>query len=412
MLRLIVYSLLLLLSLTVQTKSSQQSELSEFHVGYQWNFIDYAWKSDLDKNYYRRFAKYIPNNIVITGIASHKQQLFVTLPRLKHGVPATLATIPAPNGTTQNNILLKPFPSWEMNRLHDCEALQNVQSCQLDLNGVLWVIDGGRTATFESRPTTICPPKLILFDLNDNHKIVRKYIFPDSIASHKNNILNDLVIDGNFAYITDTSSSHPGLIVYSFTENFAWKFRDNASMEFDPDAVYITINNTTVHNPTNIDSLALVPHNPPYVLYAPLSSFFLYNISTTILQNSGLADSAEISDFVTVAGRKKSQSDGLISDEYGKLYFGLLGLSEIDVWDTRDVGKQLADAPVLYQNLETLQWPDSFAIDTKGNLFVTTNRLQNFLSNKVELSEINYRILFKNIRARSYLYGLDQTQIL
>ena len=70
----------------------------------------------------------------------------------------------------------RAFPSWEMNKLGDCAALQFVQGFEVDPTvgaGVLWLADIGREIGKASR----CGPKLVLIDISTERVIqVRKGI--------------------------------------------------------------------------------------------------------------------------------------------------------------------------------------------------------------------------------------------
>lgn len=56
-----------------------------------------------------------------------------------------LLNILGDNGRTDPEI--EPFPSWEMNEIGNCSALQFVQGIAVDTDGIMWVIDSGRIDT-------------------------------------------------------------------------------------------------------------------------------------------------------------------------------------------------------------------------------------------------------------------------
>lgn len=183
----------------------------KFKVIREWNYINFTWP-DVDA-YNNAVSKglYIPENNIIAGLKHFGEHFYVTLPRMKNGVPATLTQISS--GIVRDTApALTPFPSWEMNVLGDCNALQNVQNVEIDTKGQIWIIDSGRTETLGLNPVGRCPPKLIIFDITRNMTNTA-YTFPDNVASFNSNFLYDIVVDdtdGGYAYITDNSAKDPG----------------------------------------------------------------------------------------------------------------------------------------------------------------------------------------------------------
>lgn len=60
---------------------------------YEWKSIDFNYKSAAERQEAINNQMFIPSNVIPVGIDVHEKRLFVSLPRLKHGVPASLATI-------------------------------------------------------------------------------------------------------------------------------------------------------------------------------------------------------------------------------------------------------------------------------------------------------------------------------
>jgi len=147
-------------------KGRDSSEV--FAVIYEWNKLDFLWPDDSYKARVLDSSQFIPENTTISGVKVWGDRLYVTLPRWRRGVPATLASVPIPKPGNYHNPSpkLEPFPSWEMQQVGNCSALQNVQNIEIDpTNGYMWVIDSGRTDTLSQRPENRCPPKIVVFDL-------------------------------------------------------------------------------------------------------------------------------------------------------------------------------------------------------------------------------------------------------
>lgn len=88
----------------------------------------------------------------------------------------------------------------------------------------------------------------------------------------------------------------------------------------------------------------------------------------------------------------------------GVLYFGLLADDVIAMWDTKNTSSFTVGQRIISRDHYYTQWPDSFAFDNDGNLWCVTNRLQNFLNNRVNIDTPNYRLLRIHLGVRSYQY--------
>ena len=66
---------------------------------------------------------------------------------MQPGSPATLGYIVAPADKGRTDPEVEPFPSWQMNQIGNCSALQFVQGIAIDARGILWAVDSGRVNT-------------------------------------------------------------------------------------------------------------------------------------------------------------------------------------------------------------------------------------------------------------------------
>lgn len=392
--------------------------ITQFRVIKEWNYINYTWL-----NYETQFGAlkrgdYIPQNNLMGGINFYDGFYYLAIPRMKTGVPVTLARINSANPRPAP--LLEPYPSWELNEQGNCTSLQNVQNIAADAQGRLWIIDGGKTETLTRIPNTTCSPKIMIYDIKES-KIVLSYTFPSEVANKSVSFLYDLVIDdsdGGYAYITDNSKLDPGLIVYSLSQNKSWKIRSPKTMRADLAAVEFKINNETIRTPINIAGIALGPktnvneqnitlNEDRDVFFCPISSFHLYSVSASYLKNENYSSSENdnFTQYVRDIGVKTSQTDGMKMDNKGILYYGLLSKASIVRWDSTtpfSTGQQ-----VIAEDVNYIQWPNSFAFDDGGNVLVLTNRLEKYVQNKMSLDEPNFRILMAYVNGKSYVYDDD-----
>ncbi|XP_052127208.1 protein yellow-like, partial [Frankliniella occidentalis] len=137
-----------------------------FRAVYEWFKIDYAWPDENLKAAALRASQYIPENNALGGIKVWRDRMFLSVPRMKEGVPSTLNSVPAQPRGGSNSPRLDPFPSWEWQELGNCSALQNVHGFEIDSEGRMWVLDSGRVNVKGRTQENRCPPKLVIFDLN------------------------------------------------------------------------------------------------------------------------------------------------------------------------------------------------------------------------------------------------------
>lgn len=399
---------LFFLLLISQSQSQQDISDGKFHEIRKWRYLNYTWNSPDQYMVATSVGQYIPDNVVMSGIGHYKGYFYIAVPRMRDGVPATLTRIPnESNGSFAP--LLEPYPSWEFNALHDCRALQNVQNIEIDALGRLWIIDGGRSATLTRIPTIKCAPKLVIYDIDQNVTI-KSFQFPEAIASRETSYLYDIVVDGEFAYITDNSGRDPGIIVYSNKEDKAWKIRHNDSMRAHEEAKQFIVDGRPVSTMINIAGIALgSPKINPVsnklerrVYYSPLSSYHLFSISSLDLQeeNHGVGD-AQFQGKIIDYGVKESQTDGMIMDDKDTLYYGLLGVSGIAKWNTSE--PFATSQKLIARDPTYVQWPNAFTFD-RGMLITLTDRLQKFIYNEMSLDEDNFRLLAARVNASSYVH--------
>lgn len=391
---------------TIKPQLEERTLPHKFEVEYQWNYVNFTWPSYAAYRNAINRKVYIPENNALVGIKFYKDKLYTALPRLRPGTPVTLAQV-STNSSSKTNLLLSPFPSWEMNVQEDCATLQNVYSMEIDRRGIMWVLDGTRINNFTS-----CPPKLVLLDLNNQGKVLQTYEFPNEICSREGGFLNDIVVDesdGGYAYITESSDQDPGIIIYSRMQNRAWKIHDS-SMFAELNAVNLTVDGLQSTNAVPVDGIALAPqpslrNQDRFIFYSALSGLSVYAISNRILKNEDVSRGSAWRSEVQYVGKRQSQSDGFAMDNKGNLYFGLLNTYAIAQWN---MYTPFTTTTVIDKNRKAIIWPDSFGFDSKGNLYVLANGINKYhdTNYKLEITdEMKFRILKYYTGTLSYLYN-------
>ncbi|KAG5892910.1 hypothetical protein JTB14_006225 [Gonioctena quinquepunctata] len=368
---------------------------------FQWSSINYTWETTVQYQQAIGAGNYIPENIFPTGIKPYQDKFFVVTPKYRNGVPLTLSYVP--KNAEKINPLLVPFPSWGFHDERSCTNMQNVQSVEIDPKGIMWVIDGVRMFT------TNCPPKLLQFDLTKGGGLIHTFIFPNEISLQNGAFLNDLVLDGDFAYITDASNIDPGLIVYSRSLNRAWKLRDSAMFVSNDRPVY-AIDDYPVVNTGPINGIALSPAvagktgSGRRVFFSSMTGYGLSSVPANIIRDYELYRNGSWRDFVRPEGRKQGDTDGMMMDNKGNLYYSLTSLNAVARWNTNSPLNRSSE--IMYQS-KSMVWPDSFGMDQEGNLYVVTNRAINYLNMNVQLNftaDIKFRLYKFFTGTRSYQY--------
>jgi hypothetical protein len=67
--------------------------LASYNLIYGWKQVDFKFPSDQTRNRLVNNKEFIPENNVITGIKVQGQRIYLTVPRWRPGVPATLAYV-------------------------------------------------------------------------------------------------------------------------------------------------------------------------------------------------------------------------------------------------------------------------------------------------------------------------------
>jgi hypothetical protein len=62
-------------------------------VAYQWKQIDFEYPNVEERQNAISNGTFVQENVIPVGIEVYKNRLFITLPRIKNGVPASLAYI-------------------------------------------------------------------------------------------------------------------------------------------------------------------------------------------------------------------------------------------------------------------------------------------------------------------------------
>jgi sugar lactone lactonase YvrE len=314
------------------------------------------------------FAKlygYMPTGIAI----SQEGRVFLCFPRWEDAMVYTVGEL-LPDGKVE------PFPGLGYNQPDDVDpgrSLFSVQSVAVDAMNRLWLLDTGRIRWAPAVPGA---PKLVCVDLFRN-EVVKTIPMPPE-AAPPDTYLNDVRFDlregeEGTAYITD--SGRGAILVVDIASGRVRRRLDGHESTQPVDMQMVVEGEVFGRQPepgvppeplrVAADGIALSPDGAT-LYYCPLSSRRLYAVPTAALRNERTTEE-ELAGQVRDLGRKPAV-DGMICDDRGRLYLSAFehaaiirrlpgGAFETVAWDPR------------------LLWPDTFAIDAQGWLYVTANQL-------------------------------------
>jgi len=307
-----------------------------------------------------------------TGVTvSYDGRVFVNFPRWGDEVPFTVGEL--------RDGKIVPYPDDSINRFDKDkpgETLGSVQSVVVDAAGRLWILD---TAAPSFSAPLVGGAKLVAVDLATN-TVVKTIVLPESVV-FPTTYVNDVRFDlrsrtSGVAYITDSSVSGPGgIIVVDLENGHSWrKLSGHPSTAADPAFIPVVEGERLAvrmagspPSPFSVasDGIALSPDGAT-LYYCPLSSRHLFSVPTALLLDETASDAAVAKAVVDLG--EKGASDGLESDDQGRIYAGDYERNSIRQRQADGEWKTIAHDP-------RILWPDTLSVANDGYLYFTANQL-------------------------------------
>ncbi|XP_037899125.1 protein yellow-like isoform X2 [Glossina fuscipes] len=301
----------------------------------RWKILVYSTYDD---------CEFIVEQSLPLGIDIYQNRIFITTPRWKDGVPASLGTIPYP--PSEISPALKPYPNWEAHSSSytpDCDKLISVYRTYVDVCQRLWLIDSGIVnATMERNQ--ICLPKIAVYDLTTDQKLF-SYEFPSEHVKEDSlytNIVVDVASDrcgDAYAYVTDVWRF--GIVVYSLGKNRSWRVT-NFNFFPNPAASDFQIYGLNFQWLDGVFGMSLSPSSllgaERFLYFHPMASFKEFMVSTALLQDESVwPDKAQkvAKAFIEIGDRgpnSQSSTSGIARN--GVMFFTQVHLDGIACWDT------------------------------------------------------------------------------
>ncbi|XP_055551029.1 protein yellow [Wyeomyia smithii] len=411
---------LIVLCLQIWIVSLPMANAVKLKQKFKWREVEFDWPSQETKQEAISTGKYVTSNNLPLGLERWKDKLFITVPRWKSGVAASLNWINISDGESP---VLHPYPSWEANQLPDEKNMDppkpestlkmETSPKQLNDNGTiistfrvradecdrLWVMDTG-LADILGVPVQYAAPSLVVFDLYTD-KLIRRHYFPDSLLKEDSFFANVIIdtergdCDNAFAYMPDLGGYQ--VIVYSFSNDKSWRVKHNF-FHFDPLAGDYNIGGVNFQWTDGVFGMAVgkkTTNGSRPVFFHAFSSTKEFMVSNRILQNETYSQSSDsYYDYKLMGDRgPNSQSSAEFYDpETGVIFYTQVNKDGVGCWNT---AKPLnPDTQGLVDSdSDALVFPNDLKVDNEGNVWVLSDRLPLFIFTSLDPEQYNYRIL-------------------
>ncbi|BFF93253.1 protein yellow [Drosophila madeirensis] len=405
--------------------------MAKLEEKFSWKQLAFDWPSTKAEEAAKANGHYIEENNLPLGVERWQNRIFVTVPRWKAGVAATLNYIDLTS--TEKSPKLHPYPSWEANKLpidvkpqdqktpsggrldadkaqvadiqlKDNATIISTFRIQVDVCDRLWVLDTG-LADILGSPKQITPNSILVFDLKTD-TLLRRFTIPAD-QSKEDSFFANIVVDADrsecqdaFGYVPDLGAY--GVIVYSLRKDKSYRVKHNF-FHFDPLQGDFNVGGVNFQWTDGVFGLAVGPMNPDHskdIYFHALASTKEFKVSNRVLQNeSHVTGGDSYYDFKYVGDRgMNGQSTAEVFDpETGVIFYTQVNKDAIACWNIKRPYTPDTQG-LIDSDSHTLVFPNDMKIDSEGTIWVLSDRMPTYLYKELDPSAINYRILMGNNR--------------
>lgn len=372
--------------------------MDNLRVAFEWKQVDFEYPSSEARQEAINNRDFVPENNLPLGLEVYGDRLFITLPRWKSGVAASLTYIKLSD--PMDSPKLRPYPNWEAHKLSHTEGSDPPEivspfRIRADQCGRLWVLDAGTVDALGDH--RFYPSQLLIYDLH-NDALLRRYLIPKDQYSTDSLLANIAVEDGNcndsYAYLADLGD--PGLIVYSWANQTSWLVKHHY-FNIDPMAGNFNIAGLQFSWSDGVFGVALSAPEPDgysTLYFHSLTGVHEFSVSTKILRNATLARNS-FKEFKMLGSRgpKGQSGSSFLDKKTGVLFYSLVNLNAIACWKTANPSYTMESQGRIYMNNITMVFPIDLKVDYNNNLWVLSNRLPVFMYSRLNQSDVNFRVL-------------------
>lgn len=385
------------------------------NVIFEWKELDFAYPNSRTRQEAIDSQSFIPSNNVPVGLEVWKNKLFITVPRWKRGVPASLAYVFL-NQTGSSSPELIPYPNWAA---HDLDSTITPRFQHSNRNNTciispfriradscdrLWVLDTGKTDILDSQEQ-VGPNQLLVYNLK-NDELIRRYEIPKPFTRSESVFANIAVdvkngsCEDTFAYMADIAAS--SMVVYSWGGNVSWRIT-HSYFHSDPKAGTYRVAGVNFEWTDGLFGLALSAENSTdkyrTLFFHPFSSFSEFAVSTRLLQNESLWTdprlAAQSNQEFKLLGTRESNtqsSASFLDEETGILLYTQVTRNAVGCWNSAHEYTSMTQGQVAVNNI-TMVFPNDIKVDTHRNLWLLTDRMPLFMYRSLNRSDVNFRVL-------------------
>ncbi|OAD55981.1 Protein yellow [Eufriesea mexicana] len=335
-----------------------------------WRSLDFAYPDETSRTVAMMKGEFVPENALPVGIEIWRNKLFVTVPRWRNGIPATLNYISL-DTNRGGSPKLTPYPNWAQNKAGACgSAITTAYRIHADVCDRLWVLDTGTIGTGNTTNTFIAN---IAVDLGKGG------------------------CDDAFAYMSDELGY--GLIVYSWEQNKSWRLTHSYFMP-DPLAGDYNIGGLNFQwGEEGIFGMSLSPiasNGFRTLFFHPLSSRREFAVSTKILRDETLSQNSYHEFQVLPERGQLGHCTSAIMDENGMQFFNLIDQNAVGCWNSV-LPYSPENHAVLVRHDEAMIFPADVKVN-RGMLWIISDKMPVFLLSTLNYTDVNFRILTVSVR--------------
>uniref|UniRef100_A0A1Y9HAK8 Yellow protein n=1 Tax=Anopheles farauti TaxID=69004 RepID=A0A1Y9HAK8_9DIPT len=388
---------------------------TEFEKVFEWKQMAYADLPDTSKGadaiLFSRALGGMENetfqayNNLPMGATHHNNRIFITIPRRRPGIPATLNVIDlAKVASGDRSPPLTAYPTYPINELQpqyapDLRRLVSVYRTKVDACERLWFVDTGMLEYPDNR-LQLQRPQLWVIDLKRD-RLVRRFTIPESIVREGVGMAS-LAVDVEptdcgraFAYIPDLVAN--AIHVYGLHENDMWSFR-HPSFVRDPTLAALNVAGQQFEWDDGVFSIAIGENvtglQSKLVYYHPMVSTSEFGTFANVLQSKLIARSGNYEQLFGALGSRGPNTQSTMHHydrRTGVLFYAEVNRNSLGCWNTRQLFDAGNHAVVHLDNREFV-YPADLTSDSDGTLWVLTNNLPVWIYSRLNESEVNYRL--------------------